>query len=202
MKFLRNFLIIVVILAAVAAFLPSAAFFTIHMIERNYSLRVNDFTSVNSVIEDYNTLADVISKNIGEEKISAGDTLYFGDEGLSIWNEKTKTTKKITVSREEKKAMERLHTFSHDHSVVRVFDDFYYIIAEGYADTLVYSVKGKLPPKVSPINETTVYYSPKKIDDHFFVLVKNPDPDANYFKEGFDILKWGFEKISEKLHSS
>lgn len=199
MKFIRNFLIVVLILAAAAAFLPSAALFTIHGIERNYSLRVNSFSSVDSVIDDYHTLADVISEKIGEEKISAGDTLFFGDEGLFLWNKKSNAKEKMTVSREEKKAMQRLHTFSHEHSMVRVFDDFYYILAEQSDDALIYSVKGKRPPKKSPLNDYVVYYSPQKIDERFYVLVRNPNPEANYVKEGFDFLKWGFEKVEEKL---
>ena len=46
-----------------------------------------------------------------------------------------------------------------------------------------------------------IYYEPKKVDNHFYVLVRNPKPNANYFKEGFEIVQWMWSKVKAKFFS-
>ena len=197
MKTFVKILIALLILALIVCMLPAGAFFAIATVDKHYSLRVNAFSAVESVLDDYHTLADVITENIGEGKISAGDLLYFSEGRLFIEEGKNKT--QVNVSKAQREALKRLEEFRFDYNRVEVSEKFYRIISATDPTTLVYSVRGGKPSTTSPDNENLHYYSPKAVDSRFYVLVRNPNHDANYLKQGFDIVKMAYEKIRSFL---
>lgn len=199
MKTVRNILIFVIVIAVIVALLPAGAFFAIHMIDKNYALRVNTFTTVDSVLDDYYVLAGVITSKVQDGSVAAGDTLVIKDKQLF----KVVGTEQVSlnVTTEQGLSLERILKFSYSHNTVRVYDNMYHIVSSDPVDSLAYTINGHAPDKQDPTDADMIYYEPKKVDNHFYVLVRNPKPNANYFKEGFEIVQWMWSKVKAKFFS-
>lgn len=199
MKTVRNILIFVIVIAVIVALLPAGAFFAIHMIDKNYALRVNTFTTVDSVLDDYYVLAGVITSKVQDGSVAAGDTLVIRDKQLF----KVVGTEQVSlnVTTEQGLSLERILKFSYSHNTVRVYDNMYHIVSSDPVDSLAYTINGHAPDKQDPTDADMIYYEPKKVDKHFYVLVRNPKPNANYFKEGFEIVQWMWSKVKAKFFS-
>ena len=197
MKTFVKILIFILIFAIIVCMLPAGAFFAIATVDKHYALRVNAFTGIESVLDDYHTLADIITEKIGEGKISAGDVLFLGEGRMYVEDGKNKN--QVNVSMAQREALKRLEEFRFDYNRVEVGERFYRIVSATDPTTLVYSVRGGKPPKTSPDNENLHYYSPKPVDSRFYVLVRNPNHDANYIRQGFEIVKMAYEKIKSFL---
>ncbi len=199
MKTVRNILIFVIVIAVIVALLPAGAFFAIHMIDKNYALRVNTFTTVDSVLDDYYVLAGVITSKVQDGSVAAGDTLVIRDKQLFkvVGAEQVS----LNVTTEQGLSLERILKFSYSHNTVRVYDNMYHIVSSDPVDSLAYTINGHAPDKQDPTDADMIYYEPKKVDNHFYVLVRNPKPNANYFKEGFEIVQWMWSKVKAKFFS-
>ena len=202
MKTLRNILIFIVLIGTIAALAPAGAFYAIHMIDKNYALRVNAFSNVQEEIDDYYIIAGIITSRIEDGSVSVGDTLLLKDK--QIYKKTDGELVSLNVSTEQGLSIERALKFSYSHNTVRVYKNMYHFISGTsgvLVDSLAYSKSGSAPDKQDPTEEDVVYYAPKKIDNHFYVLVRDPKPDANYFKEGFEIVEWGWQKVKAKFFS-
>ena len=197
MKTFIKIIVVFLIIGILVCMMPAAAFFAIATVDKHYALRVNAFSSVEAVLDDYHTLAELITDSVGEGKISAGDLLYFNEGRLYV--EEGKSKRDIKTTSAQKEAIRRLGEFRADYCRVRVYEKQYRFVSDTDPTTLVYSVRGGVPSKTSPENENMHYYTPKAVDSRFYVLVRNPNHDANYFKQGFDIVKMAFEKIGSFL---
>lgn len=197
MKTVRNILIFVIVITIIIALLPAGAFFAIHLIDKNYALRVNTFTTVDSVLDDYYVLAGVITSKVQDGSVAVGDTLVIKDKQLF----KVVGTEQVSlnVTTEQGLSLERILKFSFSHNTVRVYDNMYHIVSSDPVDSLAYTINGHAPDKQDPTDADMIYYEPKKVDNHFYVLVRDPKPNANYFKEGFEIVEWMWSKVKAKF---
>lgn len=197
MKTVRNILIFVIVIAIIIALLPAGAFFAIHLIDKNYALRVNTFTTVDSVLDDYYVLAGVITSKVQDGSVAVGDTLVIKDKQLF----KVVGTEQVSlnVTTEQGLSLERILKFSFSHNTVRIYDSMYHIVSSDPVDSLAYTINGHAPDKQDPTDADMIYYEPKKVDNHFYVLVRDPKPNANYFKEGFEIVEWMWSKVKAKF---
>ena len=196
---IRNILIFVIIIGTIVALAPAGAFYAIHLVDKNYALRVNAFTSVDSVLDDYYILAGIITSKVEDGSVRAGDTLIIRDKQL--FKVKGEEEVSLNVSSEQGLSLERILKFSYSHNTVRVYENVYHLISGSsgtLVDSLAYTIDGNPPAQQDPTDADTVYYTPKKIDSHFFVLVRDPKPNADYFKEGFDIVQWVWGKVKSK----